>query len=412
MLSQCSFEDHTGLGSFPPLPSQINTSAGNTPGKSSYADVVGNPSGKKLNIRTMFTPRGEGRVAYPIVANYVRNTWGKYGPVRSMFSSSTGLFFFQFSSVDGLDFMLENGPWFIRNNPLILKRCHLDENLLKEDVSIVSVSVKLHGVPVTAFSEDGLSAIATKLGAGEKKNVMKPNQPSRGVAVGPTMSFKHQKEYRPVKKPAANNEGNKNNYVESTNEVSKSNSFDVLNLADNGVEMGTNGGSTHLANQEANSCRSSFLNAELSSPSTTPIMEKINKIKKLIMDGKAILVDNEGKPFRKVDDDSEDEVASVDNDMTNFLAKNDGYGTLSLLELWKDSHELDGYEYDPYDDDLYEREEIPEMLQVFCDRLDIKDSHELDDYEYDPYDDDLYVDEEIPEILQAFCDRLDIKAYP
>ncbi|GJT41434.1 ARID DNA-binding domain-containing protein [Tanacetum coccineum] len=63
-----------------------------------------------------------------------------------------------------LDVMLENGPWFIQNNPLILKKWHLDENLLKEYVSIVPVWVKLHSVPVTAFSEDGLSAIATKLG--------------------------------------------------------------------------------------------------------------------------------------------------------------------------------------------------------------------------------------------------------
>nr|GEV34133.1 hypothetical protein [Tanacetum cinerariifolium] len=52
---------------------------------------------------------------------------------------------------------------FIRNNPLILKKWHPDENLLKEDVSTVSFWVKLHGVPVTAFNEDGLSAIATKL---------------------------------------------------------------------------------------------------------------------------------------------------------------------------------------------------------------------------------------------------------
>ncbi|GKE44826.1 putative reverse transcriptase domain-containing protein [Tanacetum coccineum] len=81
-----------------------------------------------------------------------------------MFSSSTGLFSFQFSSMDGLDAMIENGSWFIRNNPLILKKWHPDENLLKEDVSIVPVWVKLHGVPVTAFSEDGLSAFATKLG--------------------------------------------------------------------------------------------------------------------------------------------------------------------------------------------------------------------------------------------------------
>ncbi|GJW97901.1 transposon ty3-G gag-pol polyprotein [Tanacetum coccineum] len=35
---------------------------------------------------------------------------------------------------------------------------------MKEDVSTIPVWVKLHGVPVTAFSEDGLSTIATKLG--------------------------------------------------------------------------------------------------------------------------------------------------------------------------------------------------------------------------------------------------------
>ncbi|GKF27979.1 beta-caryophyllene synthase, partial [Tanacetum coccineum] len=97
------------------------------------------------------------RVAYPVVANYVRNTLGKYGLVRSIFNSSTGLFSFQFSSMDGLDAMLENGLWFIRNNPLILKKWHSNVNLMKEDVGNVLVWVKLHGVPVTAFSEDGLS---------------------------------------------------------------------------------------------------------------------------------------------------------------------------------------------------------------------------------------------------------------
>ncbi|GKE24681.1 hypothetical protein Tco_1436193, partial [Tanacetum coccineum] len=39
------------------------------------------------------------RVACRVVANYVRNTWGKYGLVKSMLNSSTGLFFFQFSSM-------------------------------------------------------------------------------------------------------------------------------------------------------------------------------------------------------------------------------------------------------------------------------------------------------------------------
>nr|GEZ01523.1 hypothetical protein [Tanacetum cinerariifolium] len=77
------------LGSFPPLPTQETTSAGNSPGKSSYANVTDKPRGTKVNFRTLFTPG--------------------------------------------------------------------------EDVGTVLVWVKLHGVPVTAFSEDDLSVIATKL---------------------------------------------------------------------------------------------------------------------------------------------------------------------------------------------------------------------------------------------------------
>ncbi|GJU51166.1 putative reverse transcriptase domain-containing protein [Tanacetum coccineum] len=131
MLS--SLEDTTVSKSFPPLSTPVTT-AGNAPGKSSYANITSKPSGKKVNVRTLFTPGGNRidvvvpvdsihaisepfantpygfflgkKVAYPVVANYVRNTWGKYGLIRSMSSSSTGLFSFQFSPIDGLDAML------------------------------------------------------------------------------------------------------------------------------------------------------------------------------------------------------------------------------------------------------------------------------------------------------------------
>ncbi|GKC98059.1 putative RNA-directed DNA polymerase, partial [Tanacetum coccineum] len=77
--------------------------------------------------------------------------------LESIIAISERLFFFEFSSTDSLDAMLENGLWFIRNNPLILKMWNPDVNLLKEDVGNVLVWVKLHGVLVTTFSEDGLS---------------------------------------------------------------------------------------------------------------------------------------------------------------------------------------------------------------------------------------------------------------
>ncbi|GKB28631.1 hypothetical protein Tco_0868032 [Tanacetum coccineum] len=65
---------------------------------------------------------------------------GKYGLVRSMFSSSIGLFSFQFSFMDGLDAMLKNGPWFI-----------LEITCYPED-------------DVAIRNEDGLSVIDSKMG--------------------------------------------------------------------------------------------------------------------------------------------------------------------------------------------------------------------------------------------------------
>ncbi|GJT00414.1 retrotransposon protein, putative, ty1-copia subclass [Tanacetum coccineum] len=386
----------------------------------SYANLfTTGPIRKAMNFRTLFTPWGNGvdvvvlvesiratsarfantvygfflgrRVAYLVVANYVRNTWGKYGLVKSMLNSSTGIFSFQFSSMDGLDTMLENGPWFIRNNLLILKKWDTDVNLLKEDVGNVPVWVKLHGVPVTAFSEDGLSAISTKLGTplmidsytsdmciqlwgrssfaramievradvelkdtiveecpknlglGEAKNLKKPSWATRGVPVGLKVGFIQVKEYRPVsKKPTANTSNNKKKGVEPTKEVSNLNPFDVLNSVDNDGELGTNGGTSNLASNRADSSGSSFWNVETSYTSTTPIVDKIVKLKKLIIDGKVTLMDDDGKPLK------------------------------SLLEQWTDSYENGDYDEDLYDDDMYEGQDIPDKIQDICDNLDIK----------------------------------------
>ncbi|GKG03937.1 reverse transcriptase domain-containing protein, partial [Tanacetum coccineum] len=158
-------------------------------------------------------------------------------------------------------------------------------NLLKEDVGNVPIWIKLHGVPVTAFSEDDLSAIATKLGtplmldsytfdmciqswgrssyaitlievwsdmqlkdnivvdecpknidSDVVKNMKKPSQTPRGVPVGPKVGFKLVKRvYRQVsKKNNVDTSGNKKK------DVSNFNPFDVLNSVENNVNLGTN----------------------------------------------------------------------------------------------------------------------------------------------------------------------------
>ncbi|GJR51790.1 hypothetical protein Tco_1402311 [Tanacetum coccineum] len=164
------------------------------------------------------------------------------------------------------------------------------------------------------------------IGTGETKNLKKTSQ---------------------TPKPTANASVSKKKNVESAKEVSKSNLFEVLTSVKNDMELGSNGGTLNLVSQASNSSGSSFWNVDVSSPSTTPIVEKSDKIEKLIMEGKVTLVDDEGKSLEKVasscEFDSKNEVASVDNEMANFLAKKDGYGTQSLFEQWTESYKNGDY---------------------------------------------------------------------
>ncbi|GJY83382.1 hypothetical protein Tco_0496758 [Tanacetum coccineum] len=66
---------------------------------------------------------------------------------------------------------------------------------------------------------------------------------------------------------------------------------------------------------------------------------------------------------------------SVDNDMARYLASNPsgvGYGTKSLPEQWNDSYGVAEYDYDPYDNDMYKGQKIPDNLQAICDNMNIK----------------------------------------
>ncbi|GJW53824.1 hypothetical protein Tco_0097909 [Tanacetum coccineum] len=321
---QSPLVNDTGLGSFTPLPTQETPSASNAPGKSSYANVTGKPSEKKLNIRTLFTPGGNG-IDVVVSVESIR-------AISKRFANTAYGFF-------------------------LGKRVACP---------VVTNYVKLHSVHVTAFSKDGLSAIATKLGTplmldsytsdmcmqswgrsgyaramielradvelkdnivvampkiiregfyicnvrvecvGEKKTLRKPSQTSRGVPVGPKIGFKPQKEYRHVPKKLL-----------LALAVIRRKMWNLL--------LRYQWGNTNLVNNGATSSGSS--------------------LKKVEYPG---------------DYDSEDEVTSVDNDMARSMASERvGFVTQSLLKLWRDSYGNGNYDEDPYDDDMYECHDLP-----------------------------------------------------
>ncbi|GKD84031.1 hypothetical protein Tco_1350870, partial [Tanacetum coccineum] len=171
--------------------------------------------------------------------------------------------------------------------------------------------------------------------------------------------------------------GNKKKCVGPTIKVSNLNPFEVLNSVDNDEELGTNGGTTNLVNNGATSSGSSFMNVDNSSTGTTPIIDKIRKFEELLNSRQAILANEAGNPLKKVeflgDYDSEDKIASVDNDMARSMAlERVGFGTQSLQEQWRDSYGNGDYYDDLYDDDMYEGQDLSQELQAKCDNLDIR----------------------------------------
>ncbi|GJS23712.1 uncharacterized protein Tco_0452344, partial [Tanacetum coccineum] len=131
---------------------------------SSYAGAAGASNTNKLNKRiNVFSMVAENRMAFPVVEYYVKNNWNKYGLKRIMMNVK-GFFFFQFNTRDGLDDVLEGGPWMIRNSPIILKEWTMKTSLHKEELTSIPVWVKFHDVPIQIFEEEGISLIATYIG--------------------------------------------------------------------------------------------------------------------------------------------------------------------------------------------------------------------------------------------------------
>nr|GEW71350.1 hypothetical protein [Tanacetum cinerariifolium] len=239
------------------------------------------------------------KVAYPVVANYVRNTW------------------------DNIVMAMPKITW--------------------EGHYTCNVRVEYEWKPPRCSSCKFFGHIhedfPKNTGAGEKKTAKKPSQTSRGVSVGPKIGFKPHKEYRPVsKKPNASSSGNKKKGVEPTIEVSNSNLFDVFNSIDNDVEFGTNGETTNLVDNRATSSGSSFMNIDDNGEfaSNTPIGEKIDKIKRKIYEGKLRLLDNDENSLVStgiVESDSEVDVVfdKTANLRISTSGKN-GSDTNSLLE--------------------------------------------------------------------------------
>ncbi|GKA52667.1 retrotransposon protein, putative, ty3-gypsy subclass [Tanacetum coccineum] len=197
-------------------------------------------------------------------------------------------------------------------------------------------------------------------------NLHNPRQATRGVPVGPKVSFKSTKQInKPVSnKNGASTSGKKKQVEVSRQEVGCSNPFDTLNSIENNNDLGTNEGISKSA-------RKGSLNMAHGNSSNTHIVDKIDKLERQILDGKLMFVDDNGNPLVPTGNvNSKSEVEVVFNETANLMASTSfkggsdiGYGTNSMLEQMRETKRDD--------DDLYERHDMYDHLQAIYDDLDI-----------------------------------------
>ena len=102
------------------------------------------------------------RIAFPIVEDYVKHAWARFGFEHVILRN--GFFIFKFSSLEGMNKVLNGGPWFIRSTPLFLHVWVPNMRLEKEKITKVPVWVRIHNIPSVVYSKAGVSLIAKQLG--------------------------------------------------------------------------------------------------------------------------------------------------------------------------------------------------------------------------------------------------------
>ncbi|GJU41635.1 hypothetical protein Tco_1194592 [Tanacetum coccineum] len=161
---------------------------------------------------------------------------------------------------------------------------------------------------------------------------------SRGTNVGSKFQYKAKKNvYQAVsKKNGASSRGTKKNYEVSRHEMNSTNSFDALNMIENDDELRSNRGGSSNSGKKVIHEVAGLISG---SPSTTPLVVRINELESQMLDGKLVIVGDDRKPLKprkstlpssynvaskKVDDpvneDSDDEVLEVYNDTAIFMA--------------------------------------------------------------------------------------------
>ncbi|GJX34585.1 RNA-directed DNA polymerase, eukaryota, reverse transcriptase zinc-binding domain protein [Tanacetum coccineum] len=93
----------------------------------------------------------------------IRRMWSRWG-IDDIDMKSDGTCMFKFKNEEGMNKVLELGPWLVNNKPLFVQKWDPTLGLNKVEQTKVPLWVSMIDVPLEAWSTEGISALASSLG--------------------------------------------------------------------------------------------------------------------------------------------------------------------------------------------------------------------------------------------------------
>ncbi|GKB64760.1 RNA-directed DNA polymerase, eukaryota, reverse transcriptase zinc-binding domain protein [Tanacetum coccineum] len=88
--------------------------------------------------------------------------WGKFGLIDIV--TQNDMFLIKFRDEVGMNHVLENRPWMVNNKPMFIQKWDTSIIMDRKEPKALPLWVKLHSVPIEAWTVNGISAIASSLG--------------------------------------------------------------------------------------------------------------------------------------------------------------------------------------------------------------------------------------------------------
>ncbi|KAJ0549012.1 putative transcription factor interactor and regulator CCHC(Zn) family [Helianthus annuus] len=93
----------------------------------------------------------------------LKRLWKAYD-ISEISKSTAGFYYFKFSSENGLNSVLENGPWLVNNVPILLNRWEPGLCLERIEPSTIPIWVTVHNVPMELWTGRGMSKVFSDVG--------------------------------------------------------------------------------------------------------------------------------------------------------------------------------------------------------------------------------------------------------